>query len=213
MRGDCIEHRSETEDRVAQVDSSQNLAQCNPGTSAKADTEHKSAAVPRSTEFKVLYLFSGPKKTAGGFEDYCRELGFSCGCNDIEYDPNHDLLCQDFWNEVLERLDDYDAYLLSPPCSSFTMARTGKDAGPGPLRGLEGRDRHGLRHLSVEDKKKVKEGTLLSRRAHTQLRIEQLHVENHGYLSSLTGERTVHPCSCWMSRRVGRARWGRVSHV
>ena len=121
----------------------------------------------KSTEFKVLYLFIGPKKTAGGFEDYCRELGVSCECIDIGYGPNHDLLCQDFGNELLERLDDYDAYLLSPPCSSFSMARTGKDAGPGPLRGLEGRDRHGLRHLSVEDKKKVKEGTLLSGRAHT----------------------------------------------
>ena len=67
------------------------------------------------------------------------EMGMMCKCIDLEYDPKHDLLSQDFWNEVLDELDEYDAYLLSPPCSSFTMARTGKD-GPGPLRGREGRD-------------------------------------------------------------------------
>ena len=103
---------------------------------------------------------------SGSFEAYCTELGMRCDCVDIEYNPDHDLLCQDFWNKLFEEMPTYDAYLLSPPCSTFTMARTGKGNGPAPLRGTQGRDRYGLKHLVGEEKTKVRQGTLLARRAH-----------------------------------------------
>ncbi len=67
-------------------------------------------------------------------------------------------------------MDNYDAFLLSPPCSTFTPARSSGGRGPKPLRGTKGRDRYGLRGLSVEDKNKVKEGTLLALRANKTAR-------------------------------------------
>eukprot|EP00435_Cladocopium_sp_Y103_P033053 s1409_g8.t1 len=148
-----------------QDECSRNSAQCVDGVSVDCNTDMHKAGMPQ-TEFKILYLFSGPKRSTGGFEFYCTSLGMTCRCIDIEYDPKHNLLCQDFWEGLLRELDQYDAYLMSPPCSSFTMARTG-NAGPGPLRGAHGRDRYGLSKLSIEDKQKVKEGTLLARRANT----------------------------------------------
>ena len=152
---------SATDDVGSQFIESQNSSKCDREMIAATTTMVAQPMTNDKSEFKFLYLFSGPKKQAGGFENHCMNLGIKCRCIDVEYDPAHDLLCQDFWNEIENEVDDYDAYLLSPPCSTFTMARTGNDGGPSPLRGLSGRDRYGLRNLSVEDKKKVKEGTLL----------------------------------------------------
>ena len=67
-------------------------------------------------------------------------------------------------------MENYDGFLLSPPCSTFTPARASGGRGPKPLRGTQGRDRYGLKGLTVEDKNKVKEGTLLSLRANKTAR-------------------------------------------
>eukprot|EP00435_Cladocopium_sp_Y103_P067260 s724_g29.t1 len=142
-----LEHSGSEQDEC-----SWNSVQCLDGSSMQCNTG--SANETPQNEFRILYLFSGPKRSTGGFEVYCKNLGMTCRCIDVEYDPKHDLLCQDFWGELHKELDQYDAYLLSPPCSSFTMARTG-NAGPGPLRGAHGRDRYGLRDLSIDDKKKA----------------------------------------------------------
>ena len=131
-------------------------------------------SVSQTVQFHVLYLFSGPERCQDGFQKFCSDLGMKCTCLDIEYNPKHDLLCQDVWEDVQTEMDRYDAYLMSPPCSTFSMARTGM-GGPAPLRGISGKDRYGLRHLSIEDKAKVKEGTLLSRRAHSTAQRAQTH--------------------------------------
>lgn len=142
-----------------------NSAQCDTGGD-EVHSDRGPQATPGTFEFKFLYLFSGPKKSSGGVENFCMERGVRCTCIDIEYDSEHNLLDQDFADKLMAELDEYDAFLLSPPCSSFTMARSGNDAGPGPLRGTTGKERYGLPHLSVDDKQKVREGTLLARRAH-----------------------------------------------
>eukprot|EP00435_Cladocopium_sp_Y103_P032334 s1069_g8.t1 len=134
-------------------------------------TKTLEGSVEQQVQFRVLYLFSGPVRLQDGFERFCRDLGMKCTCIDVEYDVNHDLLSQDVWEALEGELDNYDAFLMSPPCCTFSMARTG-GGGPSPLRG-KGRDRYGLRNLSVEDRGKVREGTLLAKRAHTTARRAQ----------------------------------------
>ena len=112
--------------------------------------------------FKVLYLFSGPWRPTDGFESHCRNLGMDCTCIDIEYNDAHDLLDQNFWEELEGRLDEFDAYLITPPCCTFTAARSAGRKGPKPLRGIQGKDRYGLKGLKLHDVTKVKEGTLLA---------------------------------------------------
>ena len=117
-------------------------------------------------QFAVLYLYSGPVRKLDGLSKYCSSLGMRCTCIDVEFDKRHDLLDQDFWESLESTLHEYDAFMMSPPCSSFTMARSGLDGGPRPLRGTQGRDRYGFKDLRPEDKTKVRQGTLLARRAH-----------------------------------------------
>lgn len=52
-------------------------------------------------EFRILYLFSGPPRKTDGFEKFCGDLGMHCTCIDIEYNPEHDLLDQDFWESQI----------------------------------------------------------------------------------------------------------------
>eukprot|EP00435_Cladocopium_sp_Y103_P060722 s646_g22.t1 len=158
-------------DSTVQKTGDMNSSKCD--TVMEPITNRVVGSVKRSVQFRVLYLFSGPKREEDGFEKFCNELGMECTCIDIEYNDRHDLLCQDFWESLQNDLDSYDAYLMSPPCSTFSMARRGK-GGPAPLRGTSGKDRYGLRNLAVEDKIKVKEGTLLARRAHKAAERAQL---------------------------------------
>lgn len=71
-----------------------------------------------------------------------------CDYVDIEYNEDHNLLDEDFWNSVESRLHLYDGYFISPPCSTFTAARSQHDGGPAPLRGTEGADRYGTAGLT-----------------------------------------------------------------
>lgn len=113
---------------------------------------------------RILYLYSGPSRPDDGLAFFARQLGSDCVCVDKEFDYEHDLLDQTFWESVKDDLDNYDSYMLSPPCNTFSPARTGQ-GGPEPLRGCEGPDRYGLRHLSVQQKEEVKQGTVLALRA------------------------------------------------
>ena len=125
-------------------------------------------AIPASTErkYKVLYLFSGPRRQEDGFERQCQNLGIECTCIDIEYDASHNLLDQAAWERIEKDLPDYDGFLITPPCSTFTAARSAGGKGPKPLRGIQGKDRYGLKTLKPHQKEKVKEGTLLALRGH-----------------------------------------------
>lgn len=123
MHEDCeLDDHSAT--NFQQPADSQNSRQCH---SEVHDASVTGSGESRTSnrEFKILYLFSGPKRGLDSVESFCKKYDMTCECIDIEYNPEHDLLCQDVWNALLRRIDDFDAYLLSPPCSSFTMARSG----------------------------------------------------------------------------------------
>jgi hypothetical protein len=77
----------------------------------------------------------------------------------------HDLLDSNTFEDVLSDIshDEYQAGLASPPCSSFSAARSSFDGGPPPLRSED--CPYGLPDLSQADRDKVKVGTLLALRA------------------------------------------------
>ena len=113
---------------------------------------------------QVLYLFSGPKREIDGFGTFCEANGFACKYVDKEYDGS-DLVDLQVWTDLEATLPEYDGYLLSPPCSTFTPARREGDGGPRPLRTPEGPERYGKKDLKAFEKEKVKIGTLLAKRA------------------------------------------------
>eukprot|EP00435_Cladocopium_sp_Y103_P022058 s1576_g5.t1 len=117
-----------------------------------------------ATGIRTMYLYSGPSRPDDGLAKFVQELGAECVCVDKEFNNDHDLLNQNFWEECKENFDDYDSFLASPPCSTFTPARRGK-GGPQPLRGVQGSDRYGLKSLSQEEKKQVTEGNVLALRS------------------------------------------------
>ena len=116
-------------------------------------------------DWRLLYLFSGPSRPLDGLATFAEELGGSCTCMDIEIDESHDLVDLDAWEAVYATLQDYDAYMMAPPCSTFTPARNADDGGPKPLRAASGPDRYGFRNLDKYDKQKVQEGNVLAIRS------------------------------------------------
>ena len=115
---------------------------------------------------KVLYLYSGPRRDEDGFSTFCKANGFSCDYVDKEYDDSRDLLDQQVWEEVEKTLPRYEGYLMSPPCSTFTAARSHDDGGPRPLRKPSGPERYGIKDAKPYEKEKIRQGTLLGMRAH-----------------------------------------------
>lgn len=95
---------------------------------------------------RILYLFSGPHRPDDGLTKFLQELGAECVCVDKEFNNDHDLLDQNFWENCKEEFEEYDGFMISPPCSTFTPARRG-NGGPKPLRGTHGADRYGLKGL------------------------------------------------------------------
>ena len=139
------------------TDTALNLPPSKHGRVGETNREHR----------RILYLFSGPRRPDDGFEKFCRDRGVTCDCIDIEYDESHNLLDQTFWEQLEQKLDQYDGFLISPPCSTFTAARNPHDGGPKPLRGTTGADRYGCKGLDADDKTKVREGTILALRGRT----------------------------------------------
>lgn len=116
-------------------------------------------------DWRLLYLFSGPSRPLDGLATFAEELGGSCTCMDIEIDGSRDLVDLNAWEAVYATLQDYDAYMMAPPCSTFTPARNADDGGPKPLRAASGPDRYGFRNLDKYDKQKVQEGNVLAIRS------------------------------------------------
>ena len=113
---------------------------------------------------RILYLFSGPKRDVDGFGKFCEANGFACKYVDKEFDDT-DLVDLQTWLDLEATLPEYDGYLMSPPCSTFTPARREGDGGPRPLRTSWGPERYGRKDLKSHEKEKVKVGTLLAKRA------------------------------------------------
>ena len=114
---------------------------------------------------KVLYLYSGPRRDADGFSTFCKENSMLCDYIDKEIDECHDMLDQQVWDGLDAKLPEYDGYLMSPPCSTFTSARNENDGGPRPLRTAVGVERYGRNDATPQERLRVREGTLLSLRA------------------------------------------------
>ena len=76
---------------------------------------------------KLLYLFGGPRRDTDGLPAFCEQLGFACDVIDIEFDKAHDLCDQHTWETIVAKLPEYDAFVLSPPCSTFSPARNDLD--------------------------------------------------------------------------------------
>lgn len=83
-----------------------------------------------STRGKILYLYSGPKRDKDGFSAFCKENLLMCDYVDKEFDQAHNLLDEQVWDDLYATLSDYDGYLRSPPCSTFTAARMKAMVGP-----------------------------------------------------------------------------------
>lgn len=115
---------------------------------------------------KLLYLFSGPYRT-DSVSRYLHDLGWDCREVDIEAVSQDDLLDDDVWNGTLREidLDWYDAMLASPPCGTFSSARTDSDGGPIQLRGPEMPELLGLKGLDQVSKLQVQTGNVLADRA------------------------------------------------
>lgn len=114
----------------------------------------------------MLYLFGGPRRDDDGFPYFCSRHSIACDIVDVEFDHEHDLVDQHVWEQLRDKLHTYDAFLLSPPCSTFTPARNSEDGGPRPLRTPTGNGRYGCKGLTIDEKEQVKVGTLLALRAH-----------------------------------------------
>ena len=121
------------------------------------------APVALARPVRILYLFAGPRRP-GDFGEACEELGAEAICYDKE--TGQDLLDDVLWDEVTGRIDgdDADGGLMSPPCSTFSEARSGQ-GGPCALRGPEPPEIYGLPDLWPEDKEKVRIGTALALRS------------------------------------------------
>ena len=155
----------------------------NEGTAENSEAEHTENSDNAGTgsahndkrSYRILYLFSGPRRPTDGLEKFLHDEGVACECVDIEYDTSHDLRDNDFWSSIKSRLDEFDGFMLSPPCGTFTAARNDLDGGPPPLRGITGNEVYGLPGLEGRDLEKVKEGNLFAFRC---LEVME-HAEHH----------------------------------
>ena len=112
----------------------------------------------------ILYLCSGLPRD-GDVTHCCLQLNMRSTMVDWELDHvNHDLLNQMVFDSILAdvRRHSYHAVLMSPPCSTFSSARSGP--GPKALRGEFAPDIYGLKSNSVDQRKLVSEGTILALR-------------------------------------------------
>ena len=116
---------------------------------------------------KLLYLFSGsPREDSIGY--FLSTMNWDCEDIDIEAHDASDLLDVDVWDALWSRVvaGEFDAGFASPPCCTFSTARTGDtDGGPRQLRGPMLPELNGLRNLTESEKHEVKAGNVLADRA------------------------------------------------
>ena len=114
---------------------------------------------------KHIYLFSGPQRNLDAVE-LADIIGCALDPIDVLRGPQHDLMDQHIWQSLVPRLksDEYDGGLMSPPCSTYSVARS-RPGGPPPLRGEKAPEIYGFKNLRPADKEKVRVGTLLAVRA------------------------------------------------
>ena len=113
------------------------------------------------TKPRLLYLYSGPNRP-DSVQHFAERLGWEVTNADIEACPSMDLLDADVWEELLSKVesDYYDAALASPPCGTFSAARS-EQQGPRPLRTASGPELYGRRDLTMDEAPGRQDGSLL----------------------------------------------------
>ena len=144
--------------------------------SEQAGTAKSSSSGIQGKRKRLLYLFSGPDRQDSVMH-YVRQLGWDCENVDIEAADHSDLLDSDTWEALDNRIQasEFDAALASPPCGTFSAARTGGD-GPRQLRGPAMPELYGLPNLTEAEQHDVKAGNVLADRAAEAMR---WFAENH----------------------------------
>ena len=107
-------------------------------------------------------MCSGPLGNDGGLDVFLHEFGWRFRFIDLEIDPGMDICDDVFFNSVLSEVKAgmYAGILFSPPCSTFSAARSvGACGSPRPLRGADVPDIYGFNDLRGSDKEKVRIGT------------------------------------------------------
>ena len=119
----------------------------------------------QSKHKKCLYLYSGPSRE-DSLEHFLHQHGWDCENIDIEATVSTDLLDSDAWDSLFHRIccGEFDAAFASPPCGTFSAARTG-EGGPRQLRGPVLPDLNGLPNLTEAEKHDDKAGNVLADRA------------------------------------------------
>ena len=99
-----------------------------------------------------------------------RTLGITVVMVDVEVDIVKCDLSEDHVFETL-MIDicsgRFVGCMMSPPCSTFSTARSSSTSGPGPLRGEHPPKLYGLKDITGKLKEKVRLGTLLALRCAT----------------------------------------------
>ena len=172
--------------------------------------------------FSVLYLFAGPeRKTDIGscLRAICKGKRIPINIFELDLcrDPAHDLSNPALWTDILQRLQaaEFDAIILSPPCSSWSRAQYNPQGGPCPLRsaahlwGFPWLD--GVRKEKLVEANELMAKTLqaLEAAVATETPFFLEHPEDLGvYRTGLT------PASIWrlpelqdLARRAGATRW------
>ena len=121
-------------------------------------------SVAASNRTRILYLFAGPPREWDA-PQLCEFMGCTIRALDLERSEAHDLADDTRWDSVVHDLKNrkFDAVLMSPPCSTFSAARSAP-GGPPPLRAPDGEHLYGLPRLSPSQQEQVKMGTLLALR-------------------------------------------------
>ena len=104
-----------------------------------------------STGLRVLYLYSGPERKLDAVA-LGERLGLTVDAVDILRHDSHDIADQLIWESIVSSFESghYHGLLLSPPCSTFSIARSGA-GGPDALRGEHPPDIYGRSDLSLKD--------------------------------------------------------------
>ena len=108
----------------------------------------------------------GGKERRDGLDKFVRDFSAEIDVFDIDLSPQHDLVCDAVWNNVVVDIEDgkYASGGGAPPCSTFAACRKFDDDGPPPLRGETSPEIYGFKVLSIEDREKVKIGTCIALR-------------------------------------------------
>ena len=91
--------------------------------------------------FRVLYVFSGIRRKANlkywlGLGGKTASMDIVVEEVDVLHGSEHDLLNEDVWRKLRGRIKagEFDAIVISPPCSTYSRSRLNKRGGPPPLR-------------------------------------------------------------------------------